>query len=311
MAFGSIKVISRGAERTQKPPRTKPEKRVDTSVLAGMAVAAGALHMNVAIVAKSVQEAANYLCGLYFNTGAAMAGRTNACYTQDFATICRLAELKQELEYEVLQPVGSEISIRGPMEGETLAHCVLNMGQPGKQADSAELEFRWAATASAVAGADIAVVLVNLTEDNDALKKAAADLACPVVWVVWGFEQNALFEPEEADPGIEPTVLRLLTQNASIAGKQTDVLSFVQLYGGLRLLNRLDDGTANLETWRKCREYVPVGCHVGLMAAMLAALNRQERLAPAMELLKRDLGQILNTWKRWFIELGSEGGSEL
>jgi hypothetical protein len=61
MAFGSIKVISMGTERTRKPPMEKPEKHAKAPATAGMSVMAGALHLNIAVVAKCEQEAADYL----------------------------------------------------------------------------------------------------------------------------------------------------------------------------------------------------------------------------------------------------------
>lgn len=308
MAFGRVLVMPIGA----KKPKIKrePEKKVEIKP----AVREKSLtHLNTLVVAGSSIEAADFLCGVYFSMSHQLAGGEISVYTTEFGTISRLTEIKQDLEEGILKPVGKDVWRRSPEEGEPLSHCTLTVGQSGNQALAMDLECRWVAPGTAGGmGADLAFVLVNWAEGPEAaatMKAAVAGLSCPVVWVICGFESKTFFWGADDSPILKNAVRDALRQELGIAGKSKDVIAYAQLYGGLEFVQREPDGSMRYRTYRQCREYVPVGCHAGVLAAAEEAL-RQKGGESSVETLRQMLQRKLRECKSWYTVCGTEGGSE-
>ena len=311
MAFGKISVVPVKAARPKKKPEQQvPVAEVKEEPKKQAPRSSGAVSVNMQVIANSSAEAADFLCGVYFTMSRQMAGSEISVYTREFTTITRLTELKQELEESILKPVGREIRRATPEEGEPLANCVLTVGQSANQKLTLDMVCSTVAPGAA-SGADFAVAVINWAEGPEGIARiraAAAAQSCPVVWVVCGFESQKFFWAEDPTDFPKPSLRGSLTEELGISGKQGDVVAFAQVYGGLEFASRQADGSAVYRTHRKCREYMPVGCHAGIFAAMAEILRGREP-DPAVDTLRLMLENKLQEIQGWYtLRSGKEGG---
>lgn len=278
MAFGTIKALA--------PSRSVPPipARSDTP---GTTVT-----LDIPIIAHSAGEASDYLCGIYF----ALQGRRIHARTHSFSAISQLAQIKQDLEEATRQKIGT--NVRRQSEG-SLRQCQLTVGLAADPTLSLALQLRSCLPGSAVSG-DLAIALVNFAdpaEETAKLVKACASLPCPVLWVICGFEARQLFWSDDPIRGPQEDTLAKFSSALSLPRRDGDILSLAQLYGGLIFRER-QGGDLLCQTHSTCREYLSVGCQMGLLAAIHSIL--QTHTADGAASLAELLEPILESGEHWF-----------
>ena len=301
MAFGSLKIFP--VKHTQKEPEM-PKEEIPVQVNKE-----GIFYMRASVVAASVAEATDFLCGLYFNISRELSGTAVAGFTKYYETICRLTELKRDLEAATRKPVGTAVKRTVPDAKDPLMHCIYSLGQSGNKTTTMELEMR---CDTAPKGGDVVIALLNSRNPQSAqrVKDAVAGVSCPVIWVICGFENERFYLEHETHPVLEVTFSNQLINQLGITPKRGDIISFAQIYGGLQFAAMEADGSVTMQTWKKCRDYCPVGCHVGILQAISTGLKQQESLTPAMVKLQDTLRTVLSHWSNWYGQYGEkEGGT--
>lgn len=268
MAFGKISMVSRSAKirkpvEKQKPAEVKKQPAVYDR---------GASVIEILLVAPTCEEAEDFLCGCYFNLIEAVGGSGVTAYTREFSTITRLTETKQLMEEVILKPVGRELLRTTPKDELPLEQCTITLAQAGNTALAVDLHVTWAAPAAAAGHqADVVFALLNCAEPQsamvcmDAARQASGGR--PLIWIVSNFENRQLFWSVDGSTAPKVQLRRELQELLSLSCNANEYVSYAQLYGGLEFVAR-KDGFVCLRSDRRCREYMPRGCHVPAFVAI-------------------------------------------
>ncbi len=288
MAFGKISVVSR--RKTSEQPKREARVRQSPPVQEK-----GSSVVEVLLIAPTGEEAGDFLCGLYFDLVQAVSGSQVTAYTREFPTINRLSETKQSLEEMTAKPVDREFVRRAAEDDQPLNQCTITIGQAGNTALALDLHIT-AVTPDGAGGrqADVVFALVNCAEDRQA---AAASMGAarsaaggkPLIWILSNFEQKSLFWLEQGDAAPKVQLRDSLRAQMELSCGSWEFAAYTQIYGGLEFVRR-EQGKAVLRTNYHCREYMPVGCHAPVFAAVEALrryrAGQDENAAPDAALEK-------------------------
>lgn len=306
-------MVSRQAKR-RKPENKTPvveEKKPPKVYEKGASV------MEILLVAPTCAEAEDFLCGCYFNLNKAVSGSSLTAYTREFPTINRLTETKHLMEETILKPVGREI-VRAAAEDELpLEQCNITVSQAGNTALSLDLHFTWAAPGTAAGHqADVVFALLNCAEAQSAAASinAARNAAAgsPVIWILSNFEKKNVFWAIDGTTAPRAQLRRELQELLGLSCGNGEYAVYAQLYGGLEFIGR-NGGNAVLRTDRRCREYMPVACHVPVFMAVEAVrryrAGQQESAAPdaTQEKIYLLMQEHKDTLKGWYDTHGEKG----
>ena len=269
MAFGKI-AVARQKQKPAAPQQKEPVVRVKKPA---PVYEKGSSVMEILLVAPTREEALDYLCGVYFNLVQAVSGSQLTAYTREFATINQLSERKQNLEEAILKPVGREFVRRAAEEELPLEQCTIILAQSGNTALSLDLHFTWASPREAGGRqADVVFALLNCSEGQEkaagcmqAVRSAAAGR--PVFWILTNFEQKSLFWTSDGDGAPKTQLRSSLRELLGVSCGSWEHAAYAQVYGGLEFIRR-DGGNAVVQTTQRCREYMPVACHIPVFAAV-------------------------------------------
>ena len=309
MAFGKISAVA--PKKASPPPKPVPKPV--------MVYEKGTSIMEISLVAPTSEEASDFLCSAYFDFIQQVSGTELAVYTREFETINRFSETKQELEETILKPVGREFVRRTPEDGFPMDQCTITLSQTGNTGLSLDLHFTWTPVGRLSANAgDVVFALLNYAEGTDcagyiaSVRSAAAGR--PVFWIITNFEQEILFWGIDSDSRVEASMRRKLMESFGLKLAAGEFAAFSQTYGGLEFAGR-DGGYAVMRTTRRCREYMPVGCHAALFVSV-GALRRykaaqDENASPDATVEKIVLLMKMheNSVKRWYEAYHEKGGS--
>lgn len=313
MAFGKFSMVSR-SPKTRKPvEKQKPAevKKQPTAFDKGASV------IEILLIAPTCEEAEDFLCGCYFNLIEAMGGSGVTAYTREFSTITRLTETKQLMEEVILKQVGRELLRTTPKDEQPLQQCSITLAQAGNTALAVDLHITWAAPAAAAGHqSDVVFALLNCAEPQSAMvcmnaaQQASGDR--PLIWIVSNFENRQLFWSVDGSTTPKVQLRRELLELLSLSCNANEYVSYAQLYGGLEFVAR-KDGFACLRSDRRCREYMPRGCHVPVFVAIDAVRrfrsNSEGTVLPdaALEKLWMLMQVHKDTLKGWYESYTEKG----
>lgn len=269
MAFGKIMVNALAAA----PQKKKKEAPIQPAVKAAPVQEKGDCVVNILLVAHSCEEAADYLCGAYFNLVQALGGSNLTAYTREFSTISKLSETKQSLEEMVLKPVGREYIRRTAEDEVAFDQCTMTLGQTGNPSLGLNVHFIWGEPGSvAGAPADVVFVLLNCAEGAETAARTMNTVRSgasgrPVFWILTNFENRKLFWHTDGDAAPKVEIRSKLREILDVSCRPGEYVAYAQIYGGLEFADR-KNGKAVLRTDARCREYMPVGCHVPVIAGV-------------------------------------------
>lgn len=316
MAFGKIAVISQSrkpAAPRQKEPVVQVKKPVPV-------YEKGSSVMEILLIAPTCEEALDFLCGVYFNLVQAVSGSQLTAYTREFPTINNLSERKQTLEESILKPVGREFVRRASEDALPLDQCTITLAQSGNPALSLDLHFTWASPREAGGRqADVVFALLNCSEDQEqaALSIQAARSAAsgrPVFWILTYFEQKSLFWAADLDNLPNAQLRGSLRELLGVSCGSWEYAAYAQVYGGMEFVRR-DGGNAVVRTNQRCREYMPVACHIPVFAAVDTLrrfrANQNENAVPDATLEKLWLLMKVHCdrIRSWYDGNNAKGGS--
>lgn len=315
MAFGKFSMVSRQA----KPRKPVEEKKPPESKMPPMVFDRGASVMEILLIAPTCEEAEDFLCGCYFDIIQAVGGSRLTAYTKEFSTITRLTEIKQLMEETILKPAGRELLRKTPEDGVPFEQGTITLGQAGNPALAVDLHFTWSSP-SLVAGrqADAVFVLLNCAQPQaaqiciHAARQAAAGY--PLIWVVSGFENKKVIWSEDGNSTLSVQLRRELRELLGLTSGAGEYAAYVQLYGGMEFVGRTD-GSALLRSDRRCREYMPMGCHVPVFVAMDAVrrFRSNQETNHTGDLAMEKLWQLMqvhrDTLKGWYDTQTQKGAS--
>lgn len=269
MAFGKIAVVSQ-----KKKPAAPQQKEPVVQVRKPVPVyEKGSSVMEILLIAPTREEAQDFLCGVYFNLVQAVSGSQLTAYTREFSTVNNLSERKQNLEEAILKPVGKEFIRRAAEDELPMDQCSITLAQSGNTALSLDLHFTWASPREAAGRqADVVFALLNCAESQEkaadymqAARNAAS--GCPVFWILTNFEQKNLFWASDGDNAPKTQLRSSLRELLGVSCGSWEYAAYAQIYGGLEFVRR-DGGNAVVQTTQRCREYMPVACHIPVFAAV-------------------------------------------
>ena len=315
MAFGRI-VVRACASKPMKSKKETPVKPVVKTVTPqekGMAA------LEILLVAPTCEEAADYLCGVYFNLVQTLTGSKLSAYTREFSTISRLSEIKQGLEEIILKPVGGSYVRRTAEDEMPMEQCTLTLGQAGNTALAMDLHFKLV-TPAQVSGqeADAVIALLNCAEDPEVAARNIQMVRLgaagrPVFWVLANFEKKQLLWTSDGIAAPKVTMRSSLREQLGVSCQKNEYAVCAQIYGGLEFTGR-KDGKAVLCSDYRCREYMPVGCHVPVIAMCEAvrkyrASVEENLIADAtMERIRLLVQPHLDGIKGWYDVCNENGG---
>lgn len=276
MPFGTIRVIY--------PARRQPEAKQAAQAPAPV-FSAGTEQVHILVVARSTVEAADFLCGMYFNMTRMTASSSISVYTRDFQTITQLTDRKQALEDAISSPPGTEVRF-GPQDGGQLTGGVLTIGQTGNQALTLDLHFRCAAPGASADGADAVFALLKPGEASNEAVISSARSAGQTFYIMSGLEEQAVFSANDTVPALKAEARAQLEKEFNIPRGHGGYFAYAQVYGGL-ICDRFENGALICRSNSRCREYAPVGCHLPAFTAILEVMRRREEAGeqmPAYEL---------------------------
>lgn len=276
MAVGTIKVKLLNAQpavRTETPvaepvsaPVPPPPPRTFTK---------GKAEVNIAIAAPTLTEAEDFLCGAYFGLVDAASGTSLSVYTQEFSTITRFAEIKSDLEDASRKPTGTEIKRSRDEVITDLSRCSVTVGQSGSKAMNIDINFTCIKPGALELSADAVLVILSaadpgVSEIKDAAERAAGN--SPVYWIITGFDETErLWGGVNADPP-KASVKKQLREKIGVPCRSGDHVAFAQTYGGIKIASRNGD-IPTFVSHNVSRDYVPCGCHIPLIDAIISALK--------------------------------------
>lgn len=311
MAFGTIQVVDAAPRPVSRPTRAPaPAASRPAPTPSGQGV------VEIAVIAPTLAEADDLLCGVYFNLEQLLSGSGLSVYTRDLAVITRLVEIKQDLEARCTAPVGQE-SLRTVPEGSApLNGALLTLGESGRQTVSLDLHFRCVTPAalSTVGGAD--AVWVLLGQDGSArqlVETVARQMPDrPVFWLVTGFESKSVFPVNDPSLALGAQARKEMCTGLGVPRIPGDRVVFAQLYGGLEFVRRDGEGAA-VRTHQRHREYTTAACHLPVYAAVGEAMSRRPELNAAcgglLAMLQAGFAPWLEQWGSW-CETGTEARRE-
>ena len=314
MAFG--KLVVRACAST--PPKRKRETPVKLTEKPSPAPEKGTAGLDIMLIAPTCQEAEDYLCGLYFNLLQALGGGRATAYTREFLAISRLSDIKQELEEIVRKPVGGTYIRRGAEDEPSLTQCTLTLGESGNTALAMDMRFVWTSPKEAVGRkTDVVLALLNCGENAETAAKAmdAARSAAnggPILWVLTNFEKKHLFWNTDGDSSLKASLRSSLCELLNISCKKDEYVVYAQTYGGLEFIGR-EENDAILRSDVRCRDYMPVGCHVPVMVMVEAIwkyyAHKEENAAmnAAVEKIRILMQPHYDRIKGWY-DTGNEKG---
>lgn len=302
MAFGTIQVVDaapRPASRPKRPPAPAASHR-PAPALSGKGV------VQIAVIAPTLAETDDLLCGVYFNLEQLLSGSDLSVYTRDLSVITRLVEIKQDLETRCTAPVGQE-SLRTIPEGSApLNGAVLTVGESGRQTVSMDLCFHCVTPAalSEVGGADAVWVLLGQDESARRLAETVARQMPDrsVSWLVTGFESKSALLANDPSLALEVRERKEMCTGLGVPRIPGDHVVFAQLYGGLEFVRRDSEGAA-VRTHQRHREYTPAACHLPVYTAVGEAMGRRPELNAAcgglLTMLQAGFAPWLEQWDSW------------
>ena len=276
MPFGTIQIIY-----TAKPQPIKAEIRqpaptpasTPTQVSTPTPVhGAGLQRMEFLVVAPSAVEAADFVCGAYFNMVHMTSGSKVSTYTRDFQAITQLTERKQVLETAIMRAPGTEVFLR-PQDAEGLEDILVTISQSGNQELALDLHFR-CGTPGTAGGADAVFALLRPGDPRNAEVTAGVGSAQRVFYVIGGFEEQTVFMENATASALKADLRSQLAEGLGIPRDGGGFSACAQIYGGL-LFDRREDGTLVCRTNARCREYAPVGCHIPVLTAITEIARRR------------------------------------
>ena len=292
MAFGTIQVVDaapRPASRPKRPPAPAASRPAATP--------SGQGAVEIAVIAPTLAEADDLLCGVYFDLEQLLSGSDLSVYTRDLAVITRLVEIKQDLETRCTAPVGQESLRIVPEESAPLNGALLTLGESGRQTVSLDLRFRCVTPAalSAVSGADAVWVLLGQDESARQLAETVARQMPDrsVFWLVTGFEGKSSLPANDPSLALGARERKEMCAGLGVPRTPGDHVGFVQLYGGLEFVRRDSEG-AVVRT---------VACHLPVYTAVGDAMSRRPELNAAcgglLTMLQTGFAPWLEQWDSW------------
>lgn len=308
MAFGTIQVVETAPSPVSRPkrPSTPAPSRPKGTPAPAASVPSGQGVVEIAVVAPTLAEADDLLCGVYFNLEQLLSGSDLSVYTRDLAVITRLVEIKQDLETRCTAPVGRE-SLRTVPEGSApLNGALLTVGESGRQTVSLDLRFRCVTPAalSTVSGADAVWVLLGQDESARRLAETAARQTADrsVFWLVAGFENKFALLANDPSQALGARERKEMCAGLGVPRTPGEHVGFVQLYGGLEFVRRDSEG-AVVRTHQRHREYTPAACHLPVYTAVRDAMSRRPELNAAcgglLTRLQTGFAPWLEQWDSW------------
>lgn len=308
MAFGTIQVVStepRRASRIGKPPAPKPAKAAPDPKGQGV--------VEITVVASTLAEADDLLCGVYFDLEYLLSGSGLSVYTRDLSAITRLVEIKQDLEACCSAPVGQEFVRTIPEGSESLNGLEMTLGEFGKQTASLDLRFHCTTPAglSAVERGDAVWVLLGQDEDSRRMAAQVAGWlpAQPVFWLIANFENQCVYSEKIPSQTLGAQKRKAICQRLGVPRLSGDRIGFLQLYGGLEWIRR-DSGGVVVGTHQRHREYAPTACHLPVYTAVEEFMERTPELNAVcrglLEALRDGFAPWIEQWEEWCEEYEPE-----
>lgn len=323
MAFGTIQVVrveTRQASRPEKSPKAKVskpapasevkelnrEKEKKTALAQAAPTPKGKGVVEITVVAPTLAEADDLLCGVYFNLEHLLSGSGLSVYTRDLSAINRLVEIKQDLETRCTAPVGQESVRTIPQESESLDGLEMTLGEFGRQTASLDLRFYCTTPAALSAAGRGDAVWVLLGQDENS-HRMASEVARrlpdqPVFWLVADFEKQCVYPDNIPSQTLEVKKRKAMCADLGIPRLSGDHVGFIQLYGGLEFVRR-DGEDAVVCTHLRHREYTPAACHLPVYTAVEEAMERNPELNAAcgglLEAFQNGLASWMEQWEDW------------
>nr|WP_300911516.1 hypothetical protein [uncultured Acetatifactor sp.] len=328
MAFGTIQVVRAeprkvspsGKTRVPKPPKAAAAPKSNKAVPAPKPAKAapapkGQGVLEIMVIASTLAEADDFLCGVYFDLEHLLSGSGLSVYTRDLSAITRLVEIKQDLEACCSAPVGQESVRTIPEESEPLDGLEMTLGEFGRQTASLDLRFHCTTPAglSAVGRGDAVWVLLGQDEDS---RRMVAEVARqqpdqPVFWLIANFENQCVYPADIPSQTLGAQKRKAMCERLGVPRLSGDHAGFIQLYGGLEWIRR-DSGSAVVGTHQRHREYTPTACHLPVYAAVEEAMGRNPELNVACGGLIEALRDVFASWKEqwedWCVKYEPERG---
>lgn len=275
MPFGVIQINA--APERPKPVKSGPppvQEQIPAPPIPSAPLSSGTEQISVLVLAPSMAEAADFVCGMYFNMVQMTSGSAVSVYTRDLLTVTRLTGRKQDLEDLISKRAGTEIR-RDAQDDGALAACTVTIAQSGNQPLSIDLNIRCAVRGTADGGADAVFCLMRPGEEPSAV---GAGLSFRILC---GLEERTVFAQRQTAEPLSAELARELHNSGGGRGYS----ACAQVYGGLEFVRR--EGTELVfRSSVNCRAYAPVACHIPAFtaAAEIGRSRQAQGDAPAAAL---------------------------
>lgn len=313
MAIGKMQVLLQNSHKKQSTKKSNSPKSEEILNVKPASYMKGSQHMDIVLLAPTKEEAEDFLCGLYFDLMQCFAGKGVSVYTNEFATITKLAEVKQDLEASIMKTPGSRVYRAISQDEENLTKCTFTLSQSANQSLSLDLNFKCVTSLeNGCETADFVLVLVNSQENGEFNQKILNNMSdfttkSPVFLAVCGFENEAVYWEADGPIPFKAELRHRLTEKIGISAKENEWISFVQLYGGLEFAERDEQGLPLFKVSQRCRDYMPFACHIPIIAGIFEVWNgrknSEQGLEPAAQTLYSMLSgsfaywaQVQDTW---------------
>lgn len=271
MPFGRVQVIY--AEKLQSiTPQPEIQEQKTPTPAPSATLGAGFQKMEFSIAAPSVVEAADFLCGAYFNMVHMTSGSPISVYTKDFRTISQFTEHKQDIEAAIMKYPGTEVYLRS-QGTEGLSDVTVTVSPSGNQTLSLDLHFRCAAPGTA-GSSDAVFAILRPNDPRNADVISSVSSAQRVFYIISGLEKQNVFMENATSSDLKVGFLSRLTEELKIPQVKGSFSACAQIYGGL-LFDRWEDGAVVCRTHANCREYMPIGCHIPVFTAITEVAGRR------------------------------------
>lgn len=309
MASGTIQVVS-----TAPRPISHPKRQPAPVVSRPAPAPSGRGVVEIAVVAPTLAETDDLLCGVYFDLERLLSGSSLSVYTRELPVITRLVEIKQDLETMCTAPVGQGSLRTVPEDSAPLNGMSLTLGESGRQSVSLDLRFRCftPAALSTMGKADAVWVLLGQDESAHQLVEVVARQMPdrPVFWLAAGFESKYALPANDPSLALGARERKEICASLGVPRAPGDHVAFIQLYGGLEFVRRDSQG-AVVRTHQRHREYTPAACHLPVYTAVETAMGRSPELNAAcgglLTMLQAGFAPWLEQWDSWCEVCTAEG----
>lgn len=272
---------------------------------------AGKCRLNIALITQTDVEAEDYIAGIYYDLTDALAMTPLMVFVNDSTTINRIAEVRQDISGAISRPVGTVTHRAGEGYYGSLNGCVISVCPSGRQSEALEFVFT-AVRPGARVSADGALAIVNCeTADEGFVSAVRSGVGnIPLYWLVTGFERTTVCQTTMAV--IKPAVIKKLRELMPSAAAG-DKLAYAQVYGGILVCGR-SGGGADFTTHEYCRDYIPVACHVPVIALVediarrAGASGGDSSVTALWNVVNEGYSRYRNDKKSWTERISESGG---